>query len=56
MTKRRLIKSDEQMLYSSFWRRYSNWHSGQKAGIRRRVHKRERREANTGIRTAPEDC
>jgi hypothetical protein len=42
--KRKRLDGDEQDLFSRYWRRMLRWQSGERAAIRRRVHKRERRE------------
>lgn len=54
MTKPRIVKSDERWLYSRYWRRCKNWHGGQRAGIRRRVHKRDRRDVTDLLRRDPD--
>jgi hypothetical protein len=42
--KRRRKDGDEQDLFSRRWRHWINWKPGERARIRRQVHKRERRE------------
>jgi hypothetical protein len=45
---RRAINGDEQDAYTS-WRRVMFWQSGELKRIKRRTHKRERREAKSHI-------
>jgi hypothetical protein len=44
------VKADEQDAYSRYWRPMIFWKRGQLAAIKRRTHKRERREAREQIR------
>jgi len=44
---RRIVTWDEQDAYTR-WRKVMNWHPGERKGIKRRTHQRERREARAG--------
>lgn len=50
MSSRRVTTWEEQDAYTG-WRRYLHWRPGQIAVIKRRTHKRERREAQARIET-----
>ncbi len=45
---RRVVHEDEQDAYTG-WRRVYPWKPGERKGIKRRTHKRERREARVEI-------
>lgn len=55
--KRKRATADEQHAFSWYWRRYMAWlqRPGVRAAIKRRVHKRERREGRADARKRLEE-
>lgn len=51
---RRIRDEDEQDAYTA-WRHVLPWKAGERKAIKRRTHRRERREARTSIREQQED-
>lgn len=41
---RRRVTGDEADAYSRYWRRWVNWRPGERAAVKRRTNRRERRE------------
>lgn len=48
--KRRRVDGDEQDMFSRWGRRYLHWRPGVRAKIRKKLHKRERREGRVEAR------